>query len=359
MHVAILTNTAWLDDELPQLRPLVVGLIDEQVRVAQVVPLRLSEDDTSAFGERITWQEHPWGWLNTRRVVALAEKLEEAEVDLLHIMHGRMWAAGLQLAQKLDLPIALSIASSEEVEQAASLLRSRPKVRIAFAAATNTIGKSLNERLGPDAQVHVIPLGAHVVKADVPPTPDGVLCAVVVGNGEYDEDYRELLDGIALYVQLQPEAQFFFDTQEGDQHRTWREANKRGLSANMSLAPHRLGHRELLLRADVILQPQALSRARSLTLSAMAAGLPIIAKPDSWLDYLVDDQTAWLCKTGLAAEWHELIKRVADDEPSARKLGQSAQQWIAARHTPAKQVSLMISMYRRLTGEAFKFSEAS
>ena len=38
MHAALLANSAWLGEEAHTLRQLVVGLVDEQVRVTRVVP---------------------------------------------------------------------------------------------------------------------------------------------------------------------------------------------------------------------------------------------------------------------------------------------------------------------------------
>jgi len=359
MHVALLTNIAWLDDELPQFQPLVVGLIDEQVRVAQVVPGRLAETDTSAFGERIAWQETKWAWLNRYRLASLAKVLERSEVDLLHAMDSCLWPGALALARVRDLPVALNVNSAADVDLAERAVRSGKGVRVAFAAATNSIGKALNERLGPDAAVHVLPPGAHVPTDEEREQSDGILCAIVVGDGHFDSHYEQLLNAIAMVLQENPEAQFFFDGQESDQHRIWREASKRGLLSNLSMAPRRLGHRELLMRADVIIQPQALGRARSLTIQAMAHGLPVLAHPDPWLDYIVADETAWLANNGNVHDWTSLIQRVINEPGQATALGAKAQKWIAKRHIPAKQVALTISMYRRLTGEAFKFSQAS
>ena len=58
MHVALLANEAWLDDELVTFEQLVVGLVDEQVRITRVVPAGVEGSglgDSPMFGQRLTW----------------------------------------------------------------------------------------------------------------------------------------------------------------------------------------------------------------------------------------------------------------------------------------------------------------
>src|SRR5690606_29911364 len=86
MHVALLANTAWLDEELAMFRHLVVGLIDEQVRVAQVVPEEMAGEEFSAFGDRITWRPSRWGMVQRQRLTSLATRLDRLGIDLIHAL---------------------------------------------------------------------------------------------------------------------------------------------------------------------------------------------------------------------------------------------------------------------------------
>ena len=57
MHVALLANTAWLDEELATLHHIVVGLLDESVRVVQALPQGRAEGEIVSFGTRLSWRE--------------------------------------------------------------------------------------------------------------------------------------------------------------------------------------------------------------------------------------------------------------------------------------------------------------
>lgn len=372
MHVALVSDSKWLDEELGQFQSMVVGLIDEQVRVAQVVPERLDQTDSSAFGERVGWPESSWSLMRVFALSRLKPSLEKLGVGLVHATTARVWQGAVLLARRLETPLVCNISSREEVALASRLLRHAGAARVAFIAATTPLGEAVRDRVGPRTVVQVIPPGVHVISDDAAPagtkppetpptepTPpeQRPLCAVIAGNGECDSDYQALLNALPAIIRDYPQAQFFLDGQRQDQHQLWRWSRQLGILSNVSLVPRRLGHYELLLRADVLLQPQALGQSRGLTLQAMAHGIPVIARADAMLDYLVPDRTAWVVDLPEPAIWTHRIRRVLEEPHAAHKLGESAKAWIAAKHIAARQIEAMLALYRKMTGEAYKFRQ--
>ncbi len=358
MHVALIANTAWLDEEMNALRHLVVGLIGEQVRVAQVVPESIHDDAISDFGERVSWLDTSWDWLRRRRLVHLAEHLAELGVDIVHALDGRLWSAARGLAQRLDAAAVLTAGSAVDVEQVATAGAGRSghaAPGVGYAAATPSIQQALAERLRGTAVVEHIPPGVHLGKRPTgEPTARSALCAVVTGTGRHDEDYDALLDAISHVAATRAEAQFFFDSQ-GDDNQLWEAAKQRDLLGHISLVPRKLGHRELLLKADVLIQPQALGRPRGLILQAMANGVPVCARRDAWVDYLKHDETAWLVDQPNADDWRAVIERLYDQPAFALALAQRAYDWVGQHHLASQQVTRCVNLYRRLTGEGMKF----
>jgi glycosyltransferase involved in cell wall biosynthesis len=127
--------------------------------------------------------------------------------------------------------------------------------------------------------------------------------------------------------------------------------------SNISLTPRRLGHRELLLRADVLIHPQPLGMSRSLTLAAMAHGVPIVAQDDPWLDYLIDDQTTWIVEGPHVDEWVERLLRLMERPEDGLALARSARDWVRQHRQATTSVDRMLHMYRRMTGETLKFPQ--
>src|SRR5690606_12930504 len=147
-------------------------------------------------------------------------------------------------------------------------------------------------------------------------------------------------------VATHPQTQYFLDSQGRDPHALWRMAEHFGLLANMSMEPRRLGHRELPLRADVLVHPLAQRRNRSPTLSAMAAGSPVVARQDPWLDYLVHDQTAWTIDEPDPRQWERWLSRVIEHREEAAALSQRARQWVSQHHVASQQVEATLAAYR-------------
>lgn len=356
MHVALLANQAWLDEELIPFQHLVVGLIDEQVRVAQVVPEGVWADDLSVFGGHVPWRESRIPALSRMRVAQLDEPLRALGVDLIHALDGRLWRGGLKLAEALDAPIILSACSMLDIRLAQQVLPRVDPARVAVTAATEPIAQAIREHADPDLLIQTIGTGVHSHDTDPPTLGDGQeLCVIVSGNGMWDGNYDALLGGIALFVGRRPMSQFFFDGQGGEQHQLWKAASAMGLLGNISLTPRRLGHREMLLRAHALIHPQALGKSRSLTLRAMARGLPIIAREDPYLDYLIDRETAVVLDNPTAADWAGELDRLATDPASTTALGRSAMRWVRQNRPTSYQIGGVLDIYRRMAGQTLPF----
>lgn len=355
MHVALLADTAYLDEELSSFRHLVVGLIDEQVRAAQVVPGSLAVDEPSVFGARLVYPQSKVAFINQRRIARLANPLRELGVDLVHALDGRLWQAGARLAERLEMPAVFTAASCEDLPRIDKLLRTMDPQRLGLIATTQPLAQAVSEKLGEQAVFALVPPGVHPGEQAAARQVDQPLSAVVTGNGKLDRHYQVLLEAMAVIVRDHPQTQFFFDGQGADQHQLWRAAESLNLLSNLSLIPRRLGHREILLRADALLQPQPLGRSRSLTLQAMAAGLPIIAHEDPWLDYFLDDQTATTLDDPTAADWTEHITALILHPDRGEKLGRRSQGWVSEHRRAAAQIAGHLKMYRQVTGESIPF----
>ena len=358
MQVSLLANSTWLDEELIGFRYLAVGLIDEQVRIAQVVPDELPLEDGIPFGERVSWSDSSWSWLRRRRLAALAETLEKLEPDVVHILHHALWEGGLELAEELECSVVLQVSGQEEVVRAQRIGATLDPARVALTATTQPIHAALVERMPSTLTVQTIRPGVQISQPDEEekkPIEEPPLCALICGQTKHDASYETLFLAIKKLIVDHPEVQFFLDAPTEADQALWQSARKLGILANLSMVPHRLGHRELELAADVIIHPQALGRSRSLTLQAMAQGVPVIAQTDPWLDYLIDDQTAWLIDKPDATRWEEMLRHLIVAPDQGEALGTRAREWVRQHHLASQQIADTIDLYRKLTGEAIKF----
>lgn len=354
MHVALLANTAWLDEELVTLHHIVVGLIDEATQVVQVLPQGRAEGEVVSFGARLSWREGKRRWLNRRALRRLAGPLRQEGVGLIHALDGRLWLGALDLAAQLNVPALLSANSGMDLAVASRITDRLAKNPTAITCATTTLTELMLQAVGGAAQIEHVPPGVHlgtVGERRDEETP----CVVVSGDGNSDEHVVALLEGARLAIDQHPNLQLFFDGQRQDPHKLWRAINRHGLLANATLIPRRLGHREVLLRAGALLHPQPLGRARSLTLRAMAHAVPVIACADPLLDYLIDGTTARVLHDPSPANWAKAIVGFATKPEPWRELGQSAKQWVGENRLASTQLESLLHAYRDLIGEPIAF----
>jgi glycosyltransferase involved in cell wall biosynthesis len=260
-------------------------------------------------------------------------------------------SSAVSLAQRLETNLVLQANAAEDMEQLERVVRLAPTRRLSFAATTEPIAAAIDEQLEERIPVASLPPGVHAEKqSPTPREPENPLSAVVSGNGRLDTQYAGLLQAMVQIIDRYPQTQFFFDGQGSDQHRLWREAERLHLLPNMSFIPRRLGHREMLLRADVLIQPQALNRSRRLTLQAMARGVPILAQRDRWLDYLIPEWTAYVLDESSPEGWVYLLTRLIEEPELGQKLGESAQQWVSENRLAADQIGRALELYQRISG---------
>ncbi len=358
MHVALLANTAWLDEELPLFQHLVVGLIDEQVRVAQVVPEARLDDEASVFGEIVYWRDTGWRWSRRRSLYQLDQVLDGLGVNLIHALDGRMWRGATELGKRISAPVVYSSFSALDIPLAARLGPRLDPTRAWFTAASEPLASALTRVLPDTFSVELLRTGVHKQAPEHASGEDEIVCIVIAGNGKLDPAVDALLQGAAALVQDHPQTHLFFDGQGADQRDVWREAKRLGLLSHASFIPRRLGHRELLLRADVVVHPQSSGRMRGITLQAMAHGLPIVVRHDPMIDDLIDGLTARVLDAPDAAAWHTALADLVKDPTRRRTLGLGARQWVNQHRLASTSVAQALHAYRSLTGATLAFAAA-
>lgn len=360
MKAALVADRSWLLAEPATLRRLVVGLVDEQVRVVRVVPEDLGPADEDALAitsieMRYRWSS--WRWARDRALRQLRDSLREAEIDVLHVLDGSLIVPGLTLASQLGVPLIASVWSQTEIDQ----LPTPPgDVSLVIVVPTQSLAERANRRLhGTAAQVEHIPAGVYRSAADAMPAPladpGQALSCVVAGDGRLDPAYDALLHAIAEVKPRLGHAVYFFHSIASDQHRLWQLAQRLDLLEQVSLVPPEPGVRQLLVQADVIVQPQPLGRVRTLVVEAMAAGRPVIAAADPLLDYLIDHQTARLLHEPTAAEWAAVLVDLVEHPADYVALGQRARDYVGQHHSAGRSVEQMLALYHRLTPRPLPF----
>lgn len=359
--MGLLTNAAYLDENLTTFNHLVVGLIDDGLRLVQVAPEQVGRDELTIFGDRMSYRVSAAMPITRHRVMSLGPFLAERGVTVLMAMSGGMWRYTAELAKRHDMALILQAQSAADVRRLPGMMRLlRPQT--AVIAATSPLEDALSKQLGNTVICETIPLGVHIpelpAKSQADATTEEITTpsVVITTDGQLTPGIEALLRALPAVVAKMPEIQFFLDGQSTNMHELWKLASKLELLGNLSLIPRKLGHRELLLRADMLIQPQPLGMARSLTLEAMAHRIAIIAQDDPWLDYLLENVTCRLVDHPTVHEWQRMLLDMLNDRASLSRLGQSAQNYVKEHHAMSAQVAQTLDVCRRLSGESLAFT---
>ena len=180
MHVALLTCSDWLDEELAPFLHLCVGLFDEQVRITQVMPQGLPVEDAAPFGERVAWCESMWGFLRRRRLSNLAPTLADKEITVVHALSGELWRGALDLSEAIQAATVLTVRCEEDLDLAEDLRRPIEAARAGLAATTQPLAHALKQRLGDGALIRLTAPGVHASDIIAPARAEGTpFCGVL------------------------------------------------------------------------------------------------------------------------------------------------------------------------------------
>lgn len=361
MHAVLMAGESWLNRELALLRQLVVGLIDEMVRVSQVVPPSFPDDELVSFGPRLGFQPlSRWVW-GGRRVARLVDALEPNEPDLIHGLDGQTWETAALLSLELDIPLALSISRFDELRLLRSVIRRVDPSRLLLLPASNGLGRAVAE-LVPAAAKTVVCMPGVLNSRDQERKPDREpgesWCGLVSTDGDFDAAYAGFLEGVAEVVGEGRQVQLFIDAPSAVQHAIWRRARRLNLLRNLTMIDQRTARMQVLSGLDALLLPQANGYCRSLTFRAMAAEMTVLAIEDPANDYLIDDQTAWMLKQSDAAHWKSLLLRFQDEPGRARQIAEAGRQWASEHARPSAYILGHLKAYQQLTAESIPFESA-
>jgi len=339
-------------------RRLVIGLIDEQVRVVQVVPEGRPDDELSDFGQKLIYPESSIGLVNRWRFGKLVEPMESEGVTMIHACDGPMWSHALMLGKSLEIPVLLDLRAESDLERLSKAM-GQP-MPVAILAATQPLMDEAKRRVEDRAVVELIHPGIHV-PSEMPALEraDETFCAAISGTGRFSANDEALFEGLSRVLKNHQDAQFFVESQSSDTHDLYRGAERFNLLAHVSFVPGRMGRREFFEGVDAVIHPEALGKARTVTLQAMGYGVPVIARQDSWLDYQVMDETAWIVGETSPTPWADLITRVIERRDGMEQLRGSAFEWVRNHHLASTQVEQTLNMYRRFSEESIQFPGSS
>jgi len=338
-----------------------VGLVDQCIEVVHVVPADEAggPEKMAMSVDQFEYEPAPWRWLRDWRLRRMGPDVGSLNLDVLHVLDASLQSVGARLGSALEVPVVCSVWTRAGANGLRPVTGSLP---ITYTVPTAALGDRVGQRLGAETDTQRVRPGVyrrpgHGLLAPLA-NPGHRLSCVVVGDGRADAAYQVLLEALAQVRGRLGHGMYFLFSVEGEQHALWRMAEKLGLLDQISLVGQGPGGRELLLQADVLLQPQALGAVRTVLLQAMAAGRPVVAALDPMVDCLRHNQTAYLMDAPTVEQWADCLLGLVAEPGPFLELGRSAADYVHRHHTVSGFVTSIADLYRRLAPESIPFSAA-
>lgn len=354
MKVALLADQQWLRREQPTLRRLAVAFVEQKVQLVTLVPRSFAgpSEGIALPVQSLSYRASEWFWIQNFRVARMVGPLRLADPDCLHVLSPALLPAALMLARWLDVPLVSSFWSMDQVRR---LKPPRQGIQLAFTAASKPICDALTELAWDGADIQLVRPGVYTGLAPLSPPPfqtrgESLNCLVLIER--MDAQVGRFLASIAAAKQNLPGVMFFIYCPSRNQHDVWLKAKSLGLLSQISMVPSEWVNRELVLRADVLLQPQATGMVSTLTLQAMEAGRPVLAVADPGLDYLHDGRNVLIVEDANPSAWGDCIAELIRDQSHCIQIAESARQYVKQHHSAHEVAGRFVSIYERLTTPA-------
>jgi glycosyltransferase involved in cell wall biosynthesis len=356
MHVALIVDSERLLSEGASIRELTLGLGDQGVQITAILPQppgREPQPDPPVASAVIEASLRVPPWLRRARAARVAAALAGSVPEIVYALGAETWTLGLDLARAIERPIVFDVWSAAVLRRVPVALPGAP-LRAGYVAATEPLAAALRARGAADA-VTVVPFGV-----EVPSEPREVLASIadsitvaILGGGSDVAGMRSALSGLAAVVPEFPQIQACLELRGPGEHEVWRQCRKLELLGNVSTIGHASHHRRLIEGCDLLLVPERGGEARSVVLESMAAGMPLLAADDPYLDQFVAEETALVV---IQDEWAAGLRRLLTEPGLARRLGGAARAWVARHNPPALQVERLIGALEGVLGAGARLS---
>jgi len=298
----------------------------------------LAIEERPGLGDR--WRL-PWA-LRSFRAGAFADR-----PLLIHVLEARMAEAGLEVAEKWEIPYIQGV--EEFLAPGARLRLSRRWCR-GLLTTSRAVADDLTREFGvPRGWVRVVPTGIAApdpapgrgLGADRRISVVGAAGPLAAGSG-----FSTFLNAARRVLDAGVDAEFVLVGQGEEEGDLRRRAERLRIADRLTFAADSavgLSYWDVL---DVYCQPSTVPTVGEDLARALAHGLPAVASDIEGLRALVDDQVTGLrVPPGDTNALARAILELLGDPRRARRLGQEGRDAVLRDHDPAREADALVDLY--------------
>jgi len=328
------------------LRHLLVGLAAESIPAVLVCPAGCDVDSVTAPSVEVI--RHPAFDLplmthQNKRI--LIERLKKFKPAVLHCLCESKALFSRQLAARLDLPYVLTVNSLRK-RWWRFFISSKRCAKIIVPAETiaaNVAG--IYPRLAD--RIRLINLGTFVQETSGCFRRGNLVATIVTTHPLEDvSEFENLLAAVRLLVIEGYEFMLVLAGSGGAERQLRKLLTGLGLLQTVITVGQVRPRRSILAAGDIFIQPVAGSAFNPLLLEAMSVGTAVASCKGGVDDLIIDGRTAVIFDPGDRLSIKAALQRLLDSRDFARRLADSARQYVRENHTVSRMVSAVLGVYR-------------
>lgn len=359
MRVVLLADHRFASRERSMLARLQVGLADEGIRVVLALPRGFEAGEDSPFQQTVYFEETGLPMSLRWRAGEVAEQLRETNTkpsgDQQHVVHvfgGSLWSFGLALVQHLDAALILEVWRTGLIRKVHRVVaRTRGNCDTLVLCPDAALARQCETELH-DIQIRHAPWGVYTDKPARQTLQPGRDWTVMIAGGGFDRAaFTACFEALADVVRERSDILVFVDAVAARRADLWSLAETLGVRSRVSLVDEMDANRDLVLRGDVLVLPEARGEQRTLVLEAMSVGMSVVAARDDCNAALIDERSALLVAPGDRQGWSRRFRALLGSPGAAEALRASAREFVATEHRSSRHVGGVIEAYEAAVGK--------
>jgi len=354
MRVLLLADRVFAAHERALIERVAVGLVSEGVDVHCALPAHHDAGGApfTLAREPVIYNDRGLAFTQRIRAAQVARQIAGEDpsdaIDIVHVFGGSAWGMGRELGDIFDCPVAYEIWRVGMADKAARI-GPRSEGREGFFAPDTPIERAL-VKAGVGESVRLTPWGA-VVPQDAKQLfeTDRTHAVVLMSSGREREQCIAAFEGLIGAIEKRDDVLVFVNASAAEGGGIWKRAKALGVLNRLTIVEQMEDRRDLVLRCDMLIYPDARHEQRTVLLDSMAAGMVIVAARDELVTIIKDNQTASIVETPSKDEWQEKISSLLENVEHARSLGKRARAEIQHHRRAGVHIASLVDAYAWLT----------
>jgi glycosyltransferase involved in cell wall biosynthesis len=358
INVLLIADRSFATRERDLLGRVQVGFADEGVRPLFAEPWHEEMAESHGMIDRLVYEPAaPLASVGSRaaRLLDDLEDLHGSDVrpDVIHCWGDGAVAIGAYIADLLRAPVVVEIWTRRLIPRLRNIERRvvhQGGAGPMLWSAPSEAMLALINHSGVVSPSRCIPWGVHTRKRRTRNKGDRATLALVA-SGDDSHAIARCIEGVAK-ADDKHNVMMMLDSAAMRDHRTvWGAAKRAGALDRISIIPDMETRRELILEADIFLQPEVRGEIRSITLDALASGMLVIAAADEVSDAL-NSGAAIALDDPDAQMWSEAISVALRRLHSDAEPGAAGREFVERSRGASRHISTLIDAYESLLTRA-------